>query len=149
MHVLQVGFEPTTSSFVARRSDPAELLKHVCATCWTRTNDLLIKSELLYQLSYKLHVVGVVGLEPTKPKDGRFTVCSRCRWRTPQCRAEAKGFEPLRRFRLPVFKTGAIDQLCQASESFSGAKVNLPNAVFLRNQKNLQKKIVFPKICPP
>ena len=60
--------------------------------------------------------------------------------------AEAKGFEPLRRFRLPVFKTGAIDQLCQTSESFSGAKVNMPNAVFLRNQKNLQKKFIFPKI---
>ena len=29
--------------------------------------------------------------------------------------AEAKGFEPLRRFRLPVFRTGAIDQLCQTS----------------------------------
>ena len=31
-------------------------------------------------------VVGVVGLEPTKSNDGRFTVCSRCRWRTPQNR---------------------------------------------------------------
>ena len=29
--------------------------------------------------------------------------------------AEAKGFEPLRRFRLPVFRTSAIDQLCQTS----------------------------------
>jgi hypothetical protein len=28
----------------------------------------------------------------------------------------------------------------------SGAKVNMPNAVFLRNQKNLQKKFIFPKI---
>ncbi len=145
----------------------------------------------------------MVGLEPTKPKGSRFTVCSRCRLRTPQCRveprgvepryldfqssaytmsakvpsAEAKGFEPLRRFRLPVFKTGAIDQLCQTSifcgsrrirtfgafrlgtlamcwyrplthtsELISGAKVNMPNAVFLRNQKNLQKKFIFPKI---
>lgn len=26
--------------------------------------------------------VGVGGLEPPKSKDGRFTVCSRCRWRT-------------------------------------------------------------------
>ena len=90
--------------------------------------------------------------------------------------AEAKGFEPLRRFRLPVFKTGAIDKLCQTSnisgsrrirtfgalrlgtlavcwyrplthtsELISGAKVNLANAVFLRNKKNLQKKINFPE----
>ena len=111
-----------------------------------RTCDHLCHKQALCQLSYKLHIVGAVGLEPTKPKGSRFTVCSRCRWRTPQCHAEAKGFEPLRRFRLPVFKTGTIDQLCQTSESFSGAKVNLPNAVFLRNQKNLQKKFIFPKI---
>ena len=26
----------------------------------------------------------MVGLEPTKPNGNRFTVCSRCRWRTPQ-----------------------------------------------------------------
>ena len=79
------------------------------------------------------------------------------RWRTPQCRveprgvepryldfqssayttsakvpsAEAKGFEPLRRFRLPVFKTGAIDQLCQTSISSGSRRIRTFGALRL------------------
>ena len=134
--------------------------------------------------------VGVVGLEPTKPKGGRFTVCSRCRWRTPQClveprgveprsmdfqsiaytksakaplpccprwirtttcrsricranhytighhRAETKGFEPLRRCRLPVFRTGAINQLCQISILVTRERFELPTSTFVASCSN-------------
>ena len=34
--------------------------------------------------------MGVGGLEPPKSKDGRFTVCSRCRWRTLPKRASCR-----------------------------------------------------------
>ena len=87
---------------------------------------------------------------------------------------EAKGFEPLERFCRPlVFKTSAIDQLCQTSNLrkqkdsnlrslaarhvssvlvstahpyfhwISGAKVQCHSAAFLRNKKKLQKMIIF------
>ena len=40
-------------------------------------------------------IVEVAGLEPTKPNGGRFTVCSRCRWRTPHYfLVEPRGVEP-------------------------------------------------------
>ena len=40
-------------------------------------------------------IVEVAGLEPTKPNGDRFTVCSRCRWRTPHyILVEPRGVEP-------------------------------------------------------
>ena len=46
------------------------------------------------QLNYA-PIVEVEGLEPTKPNGGRFTVCSRCRWRTPHyILVEPRGVEP-------------------------------------------------------
>ena len=45
--------------------------------------------------------------------------------------AEAKGFEPLRRCRPPVFKTGAIDQLCQTSNVVTREKLELPTPTFV------------------
>lgn len=45
--------------------------------------------------------------------------------------AEAKGFEPLRRCRLPVFKTGAIDQLCQTSNIVTRERLELPTPTFV------------------
>ena len=45
--------------------------------------------------------------------------------------AEAKGFEPLRRCRLPVFKTGAIDQLCQTSNVVTRERLEFPTPTFV------------------
>ena len=50
--------------------------------------------------------------------------------------AEAKGFEPLRRFRLPVFKTGAIDQLCQTSNIVTRERLELPTPTFVASCSN-------------
>ena len=40
-------------------------------------------------------------------------------------------FEPLRRCRLPVFKTGAIDQLCQTSNVVTRERLELPTPTFV------------------
>ena len=84
-----------------------------CRSRRVRTSDLRFWRPTFYQLNYA-PIVEVEGLEPTKPNGGRFTVCSRCRWRTPQyicgtswSRTTFSGFS--------VFKTSAIDQLCQTS----------------------------------
>ena len=45
--------------------------------------------------------------------------------------AAAKGFEPLRRYRLPVFKTGAIDQLCQTYNVVTRERLELPTPTFV------------------
>ena len=45
--------------------------------------------------------------------------------------AETKGFEPLRRFRLPVFRTGAINQLCQISDFVTRERFELPTPTFV------------------
>ena len=100
-----------------------------CRSRRARTSDLRFWRPTFYQLNYT-SIVEVAGLEPTKPNGGRFTVCSRCRWRTPhyflveprgvepryldfQSSAytksakvpleEAKGFEPLGRFTVLWF----------------------------------------------
>ena len=52
------------------------------------------------------------GFEPP-PADPESAVLTVTPWGIID--AETKGFEPLRRFRLPVFKTGALNQLCQIS----------------------------------
>ena len=93
-------------------------------------------------------MVEAEGLEPPKPKAAdlqsaliaaRVRLSKTCVWNlvesnhvlkifslahTPSLPkflfAEAKGFEALRRFRLLVFKTSAIDQLCQTSISDEG-----------------------------
>ena len=59
-----------------------------------RTSDLRFWRPTFYQLNYA-PIVEVAGLEPTKPNGGRFTVCSRCRWRTPHFfLVEPRGVEP-------------------------------------------------------
>ena len=45
--------------------------------------------------------------------------------------AETKGFEPLRRFRLSVFRTGAISQLCQVSSFVTRERFELPTPTFV------------------
>ena len=45
--------------------------------------------------------------------------------------AETKGFEPLRRCRLPVFRTGAINQLCQISCCATRERFILPTLTFV------------------
>ena len=59
-----------------------------------RTSDLRFWRPTFYQLNYA-PIVEVAGLEPTKPNGDRFTVCSRCRWRTPHyILVEPRGVEP-------------------------------------------------------
>ena len=81
-----------------------------CRSRRARTSDLRFWRPTFYQLNYA-PIVEVEGLEPTKPNGGRFTVCSRCRWRTPQyisgtswSRTTFSGFSVLR-----------IHQVCQSS----------------------------------
>lgn len=81
-----------------------------CRSRRVRTSDLRFWRPTFYQLNYA-PIVEVEGLEPTKPNGGRFTVCSRCRWRTPQyicgtswSRTTFSGFSVLR-----------IHQVCQSS----------------------------------
>ena len=55
--------------------------------------------DALYQLSYrgrsKINLVLEVGLEPTKPKGGRFTVSCDCHYTIPASNLEPLyGFEP-------------------------------------------------------
>ena len=45
--------------------------------------------------------------------------------------AETKEFEPLRRFRLSVFGTGAISQLCQVSSFVTRERFDLPTPTFV------------------
>ena len=48
-----------------------------------RTLDAVIKSHVLYRLSYtRIKMVGQVGVEPTISEEGRFTVCCVCRFAT-------------------------------------------------------------------
>ena len=54
--------------------------------------------------------------------------------------AEAKGFEPLRRFRLLVFRTSAIDQLCQTSISDEGGTRT--------HNRLLRKQLLYPVELP-
>ena len=56
-------------------------------------------------------VVASDGLEPPLAESGS-AVLTITPWSNS---AETKGFEPLRCCRLPVFRTGAINQLCQIS----------------------------------
>ena len=65
-----------------------------CRSRRARTSDLRFWRPTFYQLNYA-PIVEVEGLEPTKPNGGRFTVCSRCRWRTPHyILVEPRGVEP-------------------------------------------------------
>ena len=65
-----------------------------CRSRRARTSDLRFWRPTFYQLNYA-PIVEVAGLEPTKPNGGRFTVCSRCRWRTPHyILVEPRGVEP-------------------------------------------------------
>ena len=65
-----------------------------CRSRRVRTSDLRFWRPTFYQLNYA-PIVEVAGLEPTKPNGGRFTVCSRCRWRTPHyILVEPRGVEP-------------------------------------------------------
>ena len=52
-------------------------------------------------------------------------------WSTSEYDAETKGFEPLRRFRLSVFRTGAISQLCQVSSFVTRERFELPTPTFV------------------
>ena len=68
-----------------------------CRSRRARTSDLRFWRPTFYQLNYT-SIVEVAGLEPTKPNGGRFTI-----------RTLGAFYRPL------VFKTSAIDQLCQTS----------------------------------
>ena len=59
------GLEPATPCVTGRYSNQLNYHSVTGAGTKSRTRDLLITSQLLYQLSYTGKLVGVVGFEPT------------------------------------------------------------------------------------
>ena len=66
----------------------------------------------------------------------RSRICRANHYTIGHHRAETKGFEPLRRCRLPVFRTGAINQLCQISIQVTRERFELPTSTFVASCSN-------------
>ena len=76
--VLQAGFEPATSSFVARCSNPLSYWSDLSFKSESNQHPALYKRAAL-PIELLKHLVEVEGLEPPKPYGSRVTVCPHCR----------------------------------------------------------------------
>ena len=145
------GFEPPTFGFGDRHS----------TNCARPMVALLAKNYA--------PIVEVEGLEPTKPNGGRFTVCSRCRWRTPQyicgtswsrttfsgfsvlrihqvCQSSIRGGRRIRTFGALQLGTLAVCWFRPLTHTSIGFRVQRYNATlqpFCVTRKKLQKKIII------